>query len=174
VSGSLFLGCGEFKKQSIFPTFILPIPTTMKKILVAINIEKNADRLIAKAEEIATALNSKIWILHVSEADPDDYLGLEAGPQFAQDKRVERRKKEGALVKQLAQGLRQRGIEAEGVQLEGSTAKMIKTEVQKIDADLLIAGHHKRNFFYQMFVGSIEQDIIDDLDIPVLLVPVKH
>jgi nucleotide-binding universal stress UspA family protein len=146
----------------------------MKKILVAINIEKNADRLIAKAEEIAHAFNSKIWILHVSEADPDDYLGLEAGPQFAQDKRVKRRKKEGALVKQLAEGLQKRGIEAEGVQLEGSTAKMIKTEVQKIDADLLIAGHHKRNFFYQMFVGSIEQDIIDDLDIPVLLVPVKH
>lgn len=146
----------------------------MKKILVAINIEKNADRLIEKAQEIALAFNSKIWILHVSEPDPDDYLGLEAGPQYAQDKRVENRKKEGELVKRLAEELRSKNIEAEGVQLKGSTAKMIKQEVQKINADLVIAGHHKKNFFYQMFVGSIEQDIIDDLDIPVLLVPVKH
>lgn len=146
----------------------------MKKILVAINIEKNADRLIAKAEEIAKAFGSKIWILHVSEPDPDDFLGLEAGPQFAQDKRVENRKREGALVQRLAESLREKNIEAQGVQLEGSTAKMIKTEVQEIKADLVIAGHHKRNFFYQMFVGSVEQDLIDDLKVPVLLVPVKH
>ena len=146
----------------------------MKKILVAINNEKNADRLIARAEEIAKAFGSKIWILHVSEPDPDDYLGLEAGPQFAQDKRVENRKKEGALVQRLAQELKQRNLEAEGVLLEGSTLKMIKTGVTQIGADLLIAGHHKRNFFYQMFVGSIEQDLVDDLQVPVLLVPVKH
>ena len=146
----------------------------MKKILVAINVEKNAERLLAKAEEIAKAFGSKIWILHVSEPDPDDFLGLEAGPQFAQDKRVENRKREGALVKRLAEELREKNIEAQAVQLEGSTAKMIKTEVQEINADLVIAGHHKRNFFYQMFVGSVEQDLIDDLKVPVLLVPVKY
>ncbi len=145
----------------------------MKKILVAINIEKNADRLVAKAEEIANAFGSKIWILHVSEPDPDDFLGLEAGPQYAQDKRVENRKKEGALVKRLAEELQQKNIDAEGIQLEGSTAKTIKAEVRKLNADLVIAGHHKRNFFYQMFVGSIEQDLVEDLDVPVLLVPVK-
>jgi nucleotide-binding universal stress UspA family protein len=146
----------------------------MKKILVAINIEKNADRLIAKAEEIAQAFGSKIWILHVSEPDPDDYLGLEAGPQYAQDKRVENRKKEGELVKRMAENLRLKNIEAEGVQLKGSTVKMIKKEVQNINADLLIAGHHKKNFFYDMFVGSLKQELIDDLDVPVLLVPVNH
>ena len=145
----------------------------MKKILVAINIEKNADRLVAKAEEIANVFGSKIWILHVSEPDPDDFLGLEAGPQYAQDKRVENRKKEGALVKRLAEELQQKNIDAEGIQLEGSTAKTIKAEVRKLNADLVIAGHHKRNFFYQMFVGSIEQDLVEDLNVPVLLVPVK-
>lgn len=146
----------------------------MKKILVAINVEENAQQLLAKAEEIAKAFGSKIWILHVSEPDPDDYLGLEAGPQFAQDKRVENRKKEKVLVKRLAEELRERNVDAHGVQLEGSTAKMIKKEVQEIQADLVIAGHHKRNFFYQMFVGSVGQNIMDDLNVPVLLVPVKH
>ncbi|WP_029038814.1 universal stress protein [Salinimicrobium xinjiangense] len=146
----------------------------MKKILVAINVEKNADRLLGKAEEIARAFGSKVWILHVSEADPDDFLGLEAGPQFAQDKRVENRKKEKDLVQRLAAGLQQKDIKAEGVQLEGSTVKMIKAAVRDLDADLIIAGHHRRNFFYQMFVGSIEQDLMEDLNIPVMLVPVKY
>lgn len=146
----------------------------MKKILVAINIEKNADRLIGKAEEIAKAFGSTVWILHVSEPDPDDFLGLEAGPQFAQDKRVENRKKEKDLVQRLAAELKQKDIEAEGVQLEGSTVKMIKSAVRDLGADLVIAGHHKRNFFYQMFVGSMEQDLMEELNIPVMLVPVKY
>jgi len=146
----------------------------MKKILVAINVEKNAGRLIGQAEELAKVFGAKVWILHVSEPDPDDYLGLEAGPQFAQDKRVENRKREGELVKRLAAELQQRNIEAEGAQLEGSTTKMIKEAVTRLNADIVIVGHHKRNFFYQMFVGSIEQDLMEDLKIPVMLVPVQY
>lgn len=145
----------------------------MKNILVAINFEKNASRLIDRAEQFAKAFESKIWILHVAEPDPDDYLGLEAGPQFAQDKRVANRKKEEALVKDLTQKLKEKGFEAEGLLIPGPTAKTIKKEVKKLNIDMVIAGHQKRNFFYQMFVGNIEQDIIEDLNVPVVLVPLN-
>ncbi|MEG9328543.1 Nucleotide-binding universal stress protein, UspA family [Salinimicrobium catena] len=145
----------------------------MKNILVAINFEKNAEHLISKAEEMAVAFNSKIWILHVTEPDPDDYLGLEAGPQFAQDRRVAKRKKEQALVEDLTQKLKDKGFDAEGLLISGPTAKTIKKEVKRLDIDMVIAGHHKRNFFYQMFVGNVEQDIIEDLKVPVLLIPLN-
>ena len=145
----------------------------MKNILVAINVAKNAERLLAKAEEFAKAFDSKIWILHVSEPDPDDYLGLEAGPQYAQDKRVENRKKDEVLVKSLAGSLAKKNIAAEGLLLKGSTAKIIKQEVRDLNVDLVIAGHHRRNFFYQIFVGNIEQDIMQDLNVPVLLIPIS-
>lgn len=145
----------------------------MKNILVAINHEKNASLLLAKAEEFARSFKSKIWILHVNEPDPDSYIGLEAGPQYAQDKRVARRKKETELVRQLEAQLKERDINAQAVIIEGPTEKMIKQEVKQLNIDLLIAGHHKRNFFYQLFTGNIEQDLIEDLDVPVLLVPVE-
>lgn len=145
----------------------------MKNILVAINQEKNAPVLVAKAEELARSFNSKIWILHVNEPDPDSFIGLEAGPQYAHDKRVAKRKKETELVKQLETDLKDKNIDAQAVIIEGPTEKMIKKEVKELNVDLLIAGHHKRNFFYQLFTGNIEQDLIEDLDIPVLLVPVR-
>lgn len=145
----------------------------MKNILVAINFEKNAARLIEKAEEFARAFDSKVWILHVTEPDPDDFLGLEAGPQFAQDKRVAKRKKEGALVQELTEGLKARNITAEGLLIEGPTAKTIKRKVKELNIDLVVAGHHKRNFFYQLFVGNVEQDLIEDLNVPVVLVPLN-
>lgn len=145
----------------------------MKNILVAINLEKNAPKLVAKAEELAKPFGAKIWLLHVTEPDPDSFIGLEAGPQFAQEKRVAQRKREADLVNQLKRDLQQKNFEVDGLVIEGPTVKTIKKEVQKLNADLVIAGHQKKNFFYELFVGKLEHDLIDDLNVPVLLVPVS-
>lgn len=145
----------------------------MENILVAINLEKNAPILVEKAYEFAIAFDAKVWILHVTEPDPDDYLGLEAGPQFAHDKRVAKRKREAVLIKELADDLKSRNIRAEGLLIEGPTAKTIRKKAQELNIDLVIAGHQKKNFFYQIFVGNKEQDLIDDLKVPVLVVPLS-
>lgn len=145
----------------------------MKNILVAINFEKNAERLVTKAEEMARAFDSKLWILHVSEPDPDDYISLEAGPQFAQDKRVEKRKKEAALVKKLTEELQNKNLKVEGISLQGPTAKTIRKEIKELEIDLVIAGHNKKNFFYQMFVSKLEQGLLEESRVPVLLIPLK-
>ena len=143
----------------------------MKNILVAISKAKNAEHLLEKASEFARAFDSKIWILHVTEPDPDSFIGLEAGPQFAQDRRVEERKRKKLIMKELENSLTTKNIDAEGLVLEGPTVKTIKQEVRELNVDLVLIGHHKKNFFYQIFVGNLEEDLIEDLKIPVILVP---
>lgn len=143
----------------------------MQNILVAINFEKNAERLVEKAYELASTFGAKVWLLHVTEPDPEDYISLEAGPQFVLDKRIERRKKEAQLVHQLADRLRSRNVRAEGLLIEGPTAKTIRRKTAELNIDLVIAGHQKKNFFYQLFVGNTDQSIIDELNVPVLVVP---
>lgn len=143
----------------------------MENILVAINFEKNAERLIEKAYEMASTFDAKVWILHVTEPDPEDYISLEAGPQFVLDKRAERRKQEAVLVKKLADNLKSRNVRAEGLLIEGPTARTIRKKTLDLNIDLVIAGHQKRNFFYQLFVGNKDQSIIDELNVPVLVVP---
>jgi len=59
----------------------------MKNILVAIDRKKEANQLIAQAVEIAKLSKAKIWIIHVTEPDPDDFLAREAGPQYVYDQR---------------------------------------------------------------------------------------
>lgn len=145
----------------------------MKNILVAINFEKNAERLVNKAEEFAKVFGAKVWILHVTEPDPDDFLSLEAGPQYAQEKRIANRKKEAVLVKELAEKLKKKNIDSEGLLIQGPTVKTIRKEVQNLDIDLVIAGHQKKNFFFQMFVGRMEQNILQDLKVPILIVPME-
>lgn len=144
----------------------------MKNILVAIDRPKHADQLIAQAVKFAKLTDAKIWVLHVTEPDLDSYRALEAGPQFLHDKRVEDRKKEAAYVKQKAEELDSReGITAEGVLIEGSLPQAIIKKVDEHNIDLIIAGHQRKNFLYDLFAANTKRDLIDELKIPLLAVP---
>ncbi|CAM4187081.1 universal stress protein [Gillisia limnaea] len=144
----------------------------MKNILVAIDEAKYADQLTAQAVEIAKFNNGKIWIIHVTEANTDDYLSREAGPQYIYDKKAEKNKKEAASIKEWAREITQKhNVAAEGLLIEGSVIKSIKKIVEEQNIDLVIAGHRKKNFLYGLFTENKKKDLIDELMIPLLAVP---
>lgn len=143
----------------------------MKNILVAIHYARNAENLLNQAKILADKFGAKVWILHVTEPEPEDYRSLEAGPQFVQDKRVSERKRKALILEGFAEKLRNQGTDSEGLVIDGPTAKTIKHKVNELDIDLVIAGHQKKNFFYQLFVGNREKGIIDELTVPILIVP---
>ncbi|HLV39874.1 universal stress protein [Xanthomarina sp.] len=144
----------------------------MKNILVAVDHLKNANQLTAHAVEIAKLTNGKIWIIHVSAANPTDLLSREAGPQFIYDKRTEENEKSAALIKQVAQDIEEKHhIPAKGLLIEGSVIKSIKKIVTEHDIDLVVAGHKKRNLIYGLFTENKKKDLIDELQIPLLAIP---
>lgn len=144
----------------------------MKNLLVAIDQEKDAQQLINQAVKIANYTKAKIWITHVTEADPDDFLALEAGPQFVYDKRAENKKKVAASIKKWAEETQNKhGIKVEGLLIEGSVSKSLKKLVDDCNIDLVVAGHRKKNLIYSLFTSNKKKDLIDDLKIPLLAVP---
>ena len=144
----------------------------MKNILVAVDEPKEAAQLIAQAVKIGKPANAKIWIIHVTEATPDDFLSREAGPQYVYDKRVEDSKKDSAAIKQWAMDVETNDdMEAEGLIFEGSVTKSIKKIVEEKGIDLVVAGHKKNNFLFSLFGSNKEKDLIDELKIPLLAVP---
>jgi len=144
----------------------------MKNILVAIDKAKEAEQLIANALTIAKLAGAKIWIIHVTEADPEDYLAREAGPQFVYEKRAKERKIEAAAIKQWAGDIeKSHQVEAEGLLIEGPVIKSIKKIVEDNNIDLVVAGHKPRNFLYELFTSNKKKDLIDELKIPLLAVP---
>lgn len=144
----------------------------MKNILVAIAKPENAVKLIDQAIKLAKLSNAKIWILHVTAPDPDDFLAREAGPQHLYDKRAENRKKEAASIEQWTKEITSvHNIPAEGLLIKGSLIKTIKEKVDENNIDLIIAGHQRKNFLYEMFTTNKKKDLIDELKIPLLAVP---
>lgn len=144
----------------------------MKNLLVAVDKPKDADQLIAEAVKFARLTDAKIWLIHVAEANPEDFLARETGPQFKYEKRSEERKKEGARIMQWANDVNEKtSIAAEGLIIEGPVTKSIKKIVEEHNIDLVIAGHRKKNFLYGLFTENKKRDLVDELKIPLLAVP---
>ncbi|WP_037320755.1 universal stress protein [Salegentibacter sp. Hel_I_6] len=144
----------------------------MKNILVAIDRKKEANQLIAQAVEIAKLAKAKIWIIHVTEPDPDDFLAREAGPQYVYDQRSKERKEEAMILHQWVEDLKNnKEVEAEGLLIEGPVVKSLRDITEKHHIDLVVAGHRKKNFIYSLFTANKKKDLVDELKIPLLAVP---
>jgi nucleotide-binding universal stress UspA family protein len=143
----------------------------MKNILVAIDFEENLEPIIDKAFELAKAFKAKVWLLHIAAPEPY-FVGYEVGPQYIRDWRAEDLRKEHKQLQRFTSELEEKGIDTEGLVIQGATIEMIIDESKKLNVDLIIAGHHEHSFFYNAFVGSVSSQIIKKSKIPVLIVPV--
>jgi nucleotide-binding universal stress UspA family protein len=144
----------------------------MKNILVSVDFDDKERILINKAIEFGKAFNAKVWFIHIAAPEPD-FIGYDVGPQYIRDVRAEELRDEHIMLEKFAKELNQKGIEAEGLLIQGATTEMIIKEANKLNTDLIIAGHNKRNFLYEVFVGSVSEDIIKESNIPVLIVPMN-
>jgi nucleotide-binding universal stress UspA family protein len=142
----------------------------MKNILVTLDLDKKESLLIDKALQLAKGFKSKIWLLHITAPDPH-FVGYEAGPQHIRDNRAEELKKQRQIIQEYSSNLKQEGVSAEGIFIQGATIEMILEKSKKLNIDLIIAGHHKHGFFYKAFIGSVSSQIIKKSKIPVLIVP---
>jgi len=144
----------------------------MKNILVTLDFEEKAILLVEKAAEIAEKFNSKVWLVHIVAPDPD-FVGYEVGPQYIRDTRAQELRKEHKTIQNFTKMLKEKGIDAEGLLIQGPTREMILKESDKLKIDLIIIGHHEHGLLYKIFAGSVASQVIEHSEIPVLTVPIK-
>ncbi|MFP4289907.1 MAG: universal stress protein [Bacteroidales bacterium] len=142
----------------------------MKNILVAIDFEEGSHHLIDKASEFAKVFDAKLWLMHIAAPDPD-FVGYEPGPQYIRDSRAEELRDEHKKLQEYADALNSKGLDAEGLLIQGATTEMIMKESKKLKTDMIICGDHDRGFFYRAFAGDVTSRIIKKSKIPVLVVP---
>ena len=142
----------------------------MKNILVPIDFNDHEQVLLNKAFEMAQAFNSKIWLLHIADPDPD-FVGYATGPQYIRDDVAPNLRKHHKIIQEYALQLYNKGANAEALLIQGTTTETILDEAKKLNIDLIILGHHEHGFLYKLFVGSVSEGIIKQSKVPVLIVP---
>jgi len=142
----------------------------MQKILLAIDFSPTTSLIIEKAKLLASKFNSKVWLLHVAPPDPD-FVGYKVGPAQVRHFVAETLSHEHHQLQLLADDLRQDGINAIALSIQGPTIEVILQETQKLAADLLIIASHSHNSLYKSLVGSVSESIISHVQCPVLVIP---
>lgn len=142
------------------------------KILVAIDLSPASARVIQVAERVAGPMSAEVWVLHVAEAEPS-FVGYDAGPDVVRDQVAREFRDEHRGVQAHADTLRNAGLEATALLIQGPIVETTLTEAERLEADLLIVGSHGFGALYDLVVGSSSRGILKATEIPVLVVPVK-
>jgi nucleotide-binding universal stress UspA family protein len=144
----------------------------MKNILAAIDFSDVSTRVIEQAVEISQSFAGKLWLVHVTDPDPD-FIGYGTGPQTERDWRAKILRDEHQYIQQQALELDRQGIDVTPLLIQGATAEAILKEASKLKADLIVIGSHGHNSFYNALVGSVSEQVIRKATCPVLIIPAK-
>lgn len=142
----------------------------MKNILVALDLDSEVRPLIERSLQFGKAFNAKIWLLHIVAPNPD-FVGYEPDPQPTRDSRAEELRKNHAFLQQCAKELKEKGIDAEALFVQGPTVATLIEKSEGLAIDMLITGHNEHNLLYKTFVGSVAEGVVGKSKIPILLVP---
>ena len=142
----------------------------MKNLLVAVDLSSTDARLIDAARSLARAFQSHVHLLHVAPPDPD-FVGYGVGPQHIRDVLADVFRQEHRQLRTYAEELKRQGIAASALMFQGPTAEMIRTEVEKLNTDLLILGSHRHGLLYELFIGHTSSRVLKDISIPVMIIP---
>ena len=145
----------------------------MKNILVAIDSCETttiASHIMERTIELASAFSSKVWILHIVPPAQQ--------PPFNVDSKTLRKEvaaelhREHDFLRQLAQCLRDRDIEATGLLLEGSIIRTLLKESDRLDIDLVVLGCHEHGLLYGAIMDATEEGLLRKCPRPIMFVPV--
>ena len=144
----------------------------MKNIIVAVDMEAGDQKLLNQASMLASALGSKLWIIHVAASEPD-FVGFDTGPKYIRTTLAQELREEHKELHQYSEKLKATGLNAESLLLQGPTIDTIFSEASKLGADMIVMGSHRHNFLKRVFGDDISHTIIRQSTIPILIVPLS-
>jgi nucleotide-binding universal stress UspA family protein len=130
-----------------------------KNILYPIDLDSKDISSVVKALEFALMLNCPIHILYVND--------IQAGYRHVTDR-------EDAIALRLRKVVPVELLENSKITYaisKGALDKEIVKYCEKNNVDLIITGHKHRNKLYSMFFDSPDENIIDAINLPVLIIP---
>jgi nucleotide-binding universal stress UspA family protein len=128
------------------------------RLLVAADFSPQAEKVLGVARDLAEAMQAAVTVLHV--------VSPRAARSGDPDTREEYR-----LTREAAEAMRESGIDAQGVVGEGQPARVIVTEADRIDADMVIVGSHGFGAVFRMILGSVSSEVLKKCRRPVMIVP---
>jgi len=150
------------------------------QLLVGIDLSDSTEKIVKKAEEIAKALSAKVWLVHAVKPEPADFYiggqesdaaGFDMDPQLFRDSLAKRFHGEHRQIQEIADQLRQTGLDTTALLVQGAAVEAMLDEASKLDVDMIVVGSHGRGAMHQLLVGSVSEGVLHKSECPILVVP---
>jgi len=138
----------------------------MKKILVAHDGSKYAQKALRKAMEMANQFDATLIVLgvipelRITELTPLDQVRLKEA--------LEQQAKKN-LARAEAQ-LKKKSVRARTVVGQGNAAEVILETARKMRVGLIVVGSHGRHGVERFLLGSVSANVVEHADRPVMVV----
>jgi len=141
-------------------------------ILVAVDLSPASASVVAAAGRVAKLTGARVYILHAAEPEPD-FVGYDVGPEMVRTQVAREMRSEHRGVQALAEKLRNDGLDATALLVQGPTVEITLKEADNLQAELIVVGTHGHGAVYDMLLGSCSAGIIRKSKLPILVVPVR-
>lgn len=145
---------------------------TFRNIMVAVDFNDSIGELMVYADSLAQKFDSKIWVLHVADPEPD-FVGYEPGPQYIRDIKAEEYREEHHNLQEICKNFLSDKVESEALLIQGSTVETVIEEAKKLKIELLIVGTHKHSFLHNLLNENVSMELVKKADIPMLTIPIE-
>ena len=142
----------------------------MKTILAAIDFSEVTEGVVEHAVQLAKAFGSSLYLLHVEAPEPT-FVGYEPGPQHERDHVARAIKEDRHAIHELRDKLKEQGIDAHGLVIQGPTVEKILEEARRLDASLVVVGSHGHGALHNLILGSVSEGVMRDTPCPTVVVP---
>lgn len=150
-----------------------------RKILLPIDDVATAGVAIANAKEIAKSMNAEVILFHVVTPDNplvlhDEHLGgVHAAAGVVEQAQVDEARHvagQEAVLEEAAAGIQSDGVNIVTEVAVGNAHEEIARVVRDEDIDLVIISTHGRRGVSRAFLGSVADEVIHDVGVPVMVV----
>ncbi|MDP6044290.1 MAG: universal stress protein [Phycisphaerae bacterium] len=141
-----------------------------ENILAPIDFSDATDAVVAKAAQLAKALDAKIWLIHAAIPEPD-FVSYEVGPEYIRDSAARHLREEHKMLGQYQEKLRADGVDVTAMLVPGQAIDKILQEAQRLEAGWIVLGSHGHGSLYNLLAGSVCQGVVRKAPCAVVIVP---
>ena len=142
------------------------------KLLGALDLSQATLPVVDVCRRVAKRMHAEVFLLHVADPDPD-FVGYEAGPGVVRDHIARKFRHEHHTLQNHADRLRQAGVNATALMIQGPAIETTLNEAERLNIDLIIVGSHGRSALFDIIAGSVSMGILRKSVVPVLVVPTR-
>ncbi|MBN1161626.1 MAG: universal stress protein [Dehalococcoidales bacterium] len=145
------------------------------KILVCLDGSKLAEQILPYVVEQAKRFRSKIVLFQAYTIPATTFVSATPGtvnmaPNLIQQEEQRLKKEAVKYLEEVAESLRENGLEVECVVVEGSAGNLIVSYAQDEAVDLIALATHGHSGLSRIVFGSVADQVLRESGLPILII----